>query len=426
MSFSGTKIWNGAAALAFCCFLFLMAVRPAQGQTETVLYSFGAAPDGALPGYVTPIFDAEGNLYGTTVHSGYYYHGTAFELTPSGTEAVLWSFGNGTDGQYPSSGLVFDAEGNLYGTTSGGGAYGGGTVFELSPPSGGSGSWTETILHSFGAEKDGAYPVASLILDAGGNLYGTTFSGGAYGGGTVFELSAPAGDEGSWTETILRSFGNGTDGNTLFAGVVFDTQGNLYGTTYYGGAYYCSGYGCGTVFELSPPSGGSGSWTETILHSFGAEKDGASPVASLILDAGGNLYGTTSYGTGSGCRATCGVVFKVTPSGTETILHKFNFKEGYRPVAPVIMDADGNLYGTTTSGGTYGNKACDHSGCGTVFELTPTKKRWTETILHSFDQNGTDGINPGGGLVFDAEGNLYGTTTSGGAYSYGIVFKVTP
>jgi uncharacterized repeat protein (TIGR03803 family) len=369
MSFSGTKIWNGAAALAFCCFLFLMAVRPAQGQTETVLYSFGAAPDGALPGYVTPIFDAEGNLYGTTVHSGYYYHGTAFELTPSGTEAVLWSFGNGTDGQYPSSGLVFDAEGNLYGTTSG---------------------------------------------------------GGAYGGGTVFELSAPAGDEGSWTETILRSFGNGTDGNTLFAGVVFDTQGNLYGTTYYGGAYYCSGYGCGTVFELSPPSGGSGSWTETILHSFGAEKDGASPVASLILDAGGNLYGTTSYGTGSGCRATCGVVFKVTPSGTETILHKFNFKEGYRPVAPVIMDADGNLYGTTTSGGTYGNKACDHSGCGTVFELTPTKKRWTETILHSFDQNGTDGINPGGGLVFDAEGNLYGTTTSGGAYSYGIVFKVTP
>jgi uncharacterized repeat protein (TIGR03803 family) len=307
MSFSGTKIWNGAAALAFCCFLFLMAVRPAQGQTETVLYSFGAAPDGALPGYVTPIFDAEGNLYGTTVHSGYYYHGTAFELTPSGTETVLWSFGNGTDGQYPSSGLVFDAEGNLYGTTSGGGAYGG-----------------------------------------------------------------------------------------------------------------------GTVFELSPPSGGSGSWTETILHSFGAEKDGASPVASLILDAGGNLYGTTSYGTGSGCRATCGVVFKVTPSGTETILHKFNFKEGYRPVAPVIMDADGNLYGTTTSGGTYGNKACDHSGCGTVFELTPTKKRWTETILHSFDQNGTDGINPGGGLVFDAEGNLYGTTTSGGAYSYGIVFKVTP
>jgi uncharacterized repeat protein (TIGR03803 family) len=332
-------------------------------------------------------------------------------------EKVLHNFNNdGTDGYYPEVGLIVDAAGNLYGTTTAGGAYNSGTVFELTPAAGG--GWTETVLHNFGNGTDGATPYAGLIFDAAGNLYGTTQYGGTYGVGTVFELT-PAGG-GSWTEKVLYSFNlNGTDGAVPEAGLIVDAAGNLYGTTYFGGTYLY-----GTVFELTPAGGGG--WTEQVLHSFNNNgADGSLPAAGLIFDAAGNLYGTTvNGGTGSNCVLGCGTVFELTPAAgggwTEQVLHSFNNNgaDGSTPFAGLIFDAAGNLYGTTFAGGTY--------GYGTVFELTPAAGGgWTETVLHNFG-NGTDGTAPYAGLIFDAAGNLYGTTSYGGTYNYGTVFELTP
>ena len=272
-------------------------------------------------------------------------------------------------------------KGNLYGTTVEGGTYNiDGTVFELTHTTKG---WTETILHSFGASGDGSQPYCALTVDTTGNLYGTTYYGGAYSYGTVFELTS------SGTEKILWSFGNGTDGANPLAGVVLDTNGNLYGTTEYGGAY-----GYGTVFELTS------SGPEKVLWSFGNGTDGAYPFAGLILYKG-NLYGTTANGGAYGD----GTVFEVTLSGTETILHSFdnNDIDGINPYAGLVV-YDGNLYGTTVSGGGTGSAA------GIVFEMTPSG---AETILHTFGGS-RDGAFPWGGVVFDTSGNLYGTTLSGG------------
>jgi uncharacterized repeat protein (TIGR03803 family) len=282
-------------------------LTPAGGGnwTETVLYSFRSGTDGAVPG-AGLIFDAAGNLYGTTTAGGP-NNGTVFELTPTTaggwTEQVLYRFcsqANCTDGQYPYGSLIFDAAGNLYGTTEFGGTYGAGTVFKLTPAAGG--GWTETVLYSFGRGTDGASPLVGLIFDVVGNLYGTTTFGGTYGAGTVFELTPTAG--GGWTETVLHSFNpnNGTDGFNPYAGLIFDAAGNLYGTTYYGGSY-----GGGTVFELTPAAGGG--WTETVLRSFGNGTDGFWPYAGLIFDHAGNLYGTTEYGG----THNYGTVFELTP-----------------------------------------------------------------------------------------------------------------
>ena len=274
----------------------------------------GFAPAGAL------ILDAAGNLYGTTYSGGASGVGTVFELTPnldgSWTESVLHSF-NGADGADPYSGLIFDAAGNLYGTTVGGGGYNAGTVFKLAPNL--DGSWTESVLHSLNG-TDGAHPYSGLIFDAAGNLYGTTWVGGAFGHGTVFELTANG--DGSWTESVLHAF-NGTDGAHPYSGLIFDAAGNLYGTTYYGGGV-C---GCGTVFKLTP--NGDGSWTESVLHAFTiGSGDGNRPRAGLIFDAAGNLYGTTENGGGT----LRGTVFKLTPNGdgswTESVLHLFRSRRG--------------------------------------------------------------------------------------------------
>jgi uncharacterized repeat protein (TIGR03803 family) len=385
---------------------------------ERVLHNFAAnGTDGYYP-EAGLIVDAAGNLYGTTVAGGAYNSGTVFELTPAAgggwTEKVLYSFsGNGTDGRAPYAGLIFDAAGNLYGTTQYGGTYGLGTVFELTPAGGG--SWTEKVLYSFsGNGTDGATPEAGLIFDAAGNLYGTTYQGGTYGYGTVFELT-PAGG-GGWTEQVLHSFNNnGADGSLPAAGLIFDAAGNLYGTTSYGGTYFYYG----TVFELTPAAGGG--WTEQVLHSFNNNgTDGITPLsAGLIFDAAGNLYGTTFAGGTYGY----GTVFELTPAGggswTEKVLHNFgNGTDGAGPLAGLIFDAAGNLYGTTGGGSSYGD--------GTVFELTPTAGGgWTEKVLHSFG-NGTDGIFPRADLIMDAAGNLYGTTYQGGTYGYGTVFEFTP
>ena len=379
------------------------------GWTEKILHSFNGT-DGSNP-YANLIFDVGGNLHGTTNSGGTSNYGTVFELTPAGggswTEKVLYSFkNNGTDGTNPLAGLIFDASGNLYGTTQGGGAHSSGTVFELTHNGGG--RWTEKVLHSF-AGVDGYYPEATLIFDSAGKLYSSTISGGASNIGTVFELTPKAG--GGWTERVLHSFAV-ADGFWPYAGVIFDAAGNLYGTTYMGGA--TEG---GTVFELTHKAGGS--WTEKVLQSF---EFGITEYswASLIFDAAGNLYGTTSgfgdYGD---------TVFELTPGagGTwkENILHSFNNngQDGAFPFVSLIFDASGNLYGATTGGGTYYE--------GTVFEMSPQPGGgWTEAVLYSFDNNGTDGYAPWGSLTIDSAGNLYGTTAVGGTHGYGTVFKLTP
>jgi len=400
---------------------------------ETVLQNFngtnGSGPQSGL------IFDTAGNLYGTTTSGGTYNYGTVFELSPTvgggWSETVLHNFNeNGSDGWGPQSGLIFDAAGNLYGTTTSGGTYNHGTVFELSPMPGG--GWTETVLYSFGNSTDGAYPYyAGVIFDAAGNLYGTTYSGGTYncpgdgGCGTVFKLTPTVG--GGWTETVLYNFGNGTDGYAPYAGLILDAAGNLFGTTTYGGTNRCAEaqyQGCGTVFELSPTAGGG--WTETVLHNFDGT-DGAIPIASLIFDTAGNLYGTTE---GGGSYTNDGTVFQLSPMAgggwTETVLYSFNEQGpgGYGPAAgPLVFDAARNLYGTVFNGGAYFG--------GTVFKLAPTVGGgWTETVLYNFGYS-TDGNGPWAGLIFDATGNLYGTTWYGGTYQCGqggcgTVFELTP
>ena len=386
---------------------------------ESVLHSFNNnGTDGANP-YATLAVDGAGNFYGTTVEGGIHNLGTVFELSPreggGWTERVLHSFGHGTDGTGPYANLVIDVVGNLYGTTQLGGIHNSGTVFELSPEEGG--GWTEKVLHSFNDNGvDGSYPLAGLTFDAAGNLYGMTQQGGinscdGKNCGTVFELSPR--QDGGWTETVLHDFNNnGRDGVNPQAGLIIDDSGNLYGTTYRGGIH-----NSGTAFELSPQQGGS--WTETVLHSFGHDSDGITPDANLTIDAAGNLYGTT-YNGGIHGR---GIAFELTPreggGWTETVLHSFgNGSDGANPYAGLIIDANGNLYGTTLAGGIH--------TAGTAFELSPRQGGgWTETILHSFG-NGTDGNSPYAGLIFDAAGNLYGTTLEGGIHSYGVVFEITP
>jgi uncharacterized repeat protein (TIGR03803 family) len=318
--------------------------------------------------------------------------------------AQLPSFAD--DGEGPTDGLVLDAAGNLYGTTEGdGGPYKHGTVFELSP---GSDGWKETVFHRFGVHDYGSDPYAGLAFDGAGNLYGTAPA-------SAFELAT---DSKGWRETILHEFtGQHRDGEGAFAGVILDTAGNLYGTTEAGGGSNRCGGGCGTVYQLSPTS--DGKWKETILHRFQADWDGTYPgVGALILDGVGNLYGTADGGV-----TGYGVVFRLSPSSDghwkETIL--YNFKggaNGIQPSAGVVMDNAGNLYGTTSAGGS----SCS---CGVVYKLTPgSNGKWTYTVLHRF--TGADGAGPNANLILDGQGNLYGTTTTGGAGGYGVAFELTP
>jgi len=355
----GTTVEGGIHNLGT---VFELTPTQGGGWTETVLHSFGRGTDGAGP-YGSLIFDGAGNLYGTTQLGGIHNGGTVFELTPmqggGWTETVLHSFNdNGADGAYPLASLIFDAAGNLYGTTQQGGIHSCkgktcGTVFEMTPREGG--GWSESVLHSFGNGTDGVNPQGSLISDASGNLYGTTYQGGIHSQGTVFEMTPR--DGGGWTETVLHSFGRGTDGVSPNATLIFDTTGNLYSTTIAGGIH-----NGGTVFELSPQDGGG--WTETVLHSFGNGTDGANPQAGLVIDATGNLYGTAITG---GIHSD-GAVFELSPQPgggwAETVLHSFgNGADGINPYAGLIVDAAGNLYGTTVAGGIHAD--------GTVFEIAP-------------------------------------------------------
>lgn len=393
-----------APGKAIFAFVFVLAVTAfgiprAQAQNFSVVHSFTGGSDGGGPlnGFT---IDSKGNLYGTTSSGGASNYGVVFKLNLGGGEVVLHSFTGGADGANPDGFLVLDKAGNLYGTTTAGGAFGAGTVFEVAGPG------KEKVLYSFAGKTDGADPEAGLAMDASGNLYGTTIAGGANGNGTVFKLTRPK-SAGKWTETVLYSFGTGTDGAIPVAGVTLDAAGNVYGTTSEGGVY-----GLGTVFELTP----SGSaWTEIILHNFQNEDDGATPYAGLIFDKTGNLYGAaTDGGTGGG-----GTVFELTPangSWTFTVLYSqpgWGISGSFRDL---MMDALGNLYGTTHCDGT--------NTAGTVYKLTPAAGSWTYTSLYVFN-GGTDGLYSFSNLVL-RQGALYGTTNQGGADNEGVIFKVRP
>ena len=314
-----------------------------------------------------------------------------FKVDPSGRETVLHSFAPDVgDGAIPWGSLVMDTAGNLYGTTEFGGSSGNGTVFKVDP------SGSETVLYSFtNSGGDGALPIGGVVIDMAGNLYGTTEVGGSSGNGTVFKVDS------SGSETVLYSFANsGGDGANPVAGLVMDTAGNLYGTTEFGGSS-----DSGTVFKVDP------SGSETVLYSFtNSGGDGAYPFAGLVMDTAGNLYGTTAQGGSS----NNGTVFKVDPSGSETVLYSFTNSggDGQSPEAGLVMDAAGNLYGTAHGGGSFGN--------GIVFKVDPSG---SETVLHGF--TGSDGADPEAGLIMDKAGNLYGTTAFGGTSDNGTVFKLT-
>ncbi len=334
-------------------------------------------------------------------------------------EKTVYSFLGVPDGSYPATGLIADAAGNLYGTTVEGGA--GvpcpcGTVFELSPPTTEGGSWTETIIHSFASgPSDGASPYGTLIFDKLGNLYGTTESGGVNNIGTVFELSPPAESGGPWTETLLWIFpSSGRSGFYPTGKLAMDASGNLYGTTGDGGANFPSCH-CGLVYELVKPKAASQKWTERVLYNFGSVAgDGFAPGSGVIL-RNLTLYGTTSAGGSGGG----GVVFSLTPKSglwSETILHNFRADVGGSDPLGGVIDSVGNLYGTTERAGDPSSLCIRSNGCGTIYELSPPSAPgggWEETTLYSFMDSG-DGSRPGAALWRDKQGNLYGTATQGG------------
>ena len=399
--------------------IFLIAVAGSaatSAQTLTTLTSFSGG-NGANPLYGSLIADANGNLFGTTGQGGAFLQGTVFEIVKSGgvyasTPTTLVSF-NGTDGAFPQAGLIADANGNLFGTTIFGGAFGYGTVFEI-VKSGGVYAGTPTTLVSFNL-TDGGHPIAGLIADANGNLFGTTEDGGAFLQGTVFEIVKSGGVYAS-TPSTLVSF-NGTDGAFPQAGLIADANGNLFGTTIFGGAF-----GPGTVFEIVK-SGGVYADTPTTLVSFNVNfnnNDGGYPQAGLIADADGNLFGTTE----DGGAFLQGTVFEIVKSGgvyasTPSTLVSFNGTDGEFPFAGLIADANGNLFGTTARGGAFGYYY------GTVFEIVKSGGVYagTPTTLVSFHPE--IGGYPVAGLIADANGNLFGTNVYGGAFLQGTVFEVT-
>jgi len=364
--------------------LYLIAVAVAVFTAPLMAQGNGAFPIAGVT------LDSAGNLYGTTESGGAFGFGTVFKLSTSGVETVLYSFQGGTDGNEPEGGVILDSAGNLYGTTYQGGAYKMGTVFKVSVGGG------ETVLHSFPGGTDGANPNASLVFDSAGNLYGTTIGGGSAscigGCGTVFKVSSTG------EEAVLYAFTQtNDDGGHPNGALIFDSAGNIYGTTQAGGAN-----ADGTVFKLSSTS------EETVLYSFKGGTDGQAPYDALVQDSAGNLYGTTRYGGGT---TNYGTIFRLSPKGVETVFSFKTITAGVNTFAGLVRDSAGNLYGTTPYGGV--------NISGNVFKLSPGGKE----ILYSFKTQG-DGNTPQGGVTRDSEGNLYGTTEQGGN-GFGTVFKIS-
>lgn len=446
------------------CLLFIFVfslISPAFGKwKEQVLYSFQGGTDGQLP-VGSIVFDAAGNLYGATTQGGATNCspladcGTVFQLTPPAkkgdpwTETVLYTFKGAKykDGDEPAGGLLIDSQGNLYGTT----AYGGtgdcvllgikggcGTAYELSPPTEKGGAWTETILYSFATAKQGYLPNGDLVFDSAGNLYGATQFGGGKGTtcdpyyqycGAVFELSPPKTKGGKWTAKVLHGFKSGTDGANPNGGLILDSNGAVYGTTFGGGNERgeCGSGGCGTAFELQPPTKKGGTWTENVLYRFNVQ-DGATPTAGFVFGKSGDLCGTAHAGGTNGN----GAVFTLSaPKGNrgswkEAVLYRFSSgNDGENPTAGLAINTNGELYGTTYVGNPF---------YGTVFTLKPPSREggaWTFGMLYGFT-GAPDGAQPAAKLISDKDSNYYSTTTQGGSGTgcgfagCGTVFEVSP
>jgi uncharacterized repeat protein (TIGR03803 family) len=412
--------------------LVLLWSSAAWSQAETVLWNFSNSNgDGIYPLSNSLISDNKGDLFGTTTYggstnctAGYGGCGVVFELSPNGSggydETILHDFtsSNG-DGANPFGGLIFDQKGNLYGTTFAGGANSTGTVYELSPNSGG--GWTETVLYSFGtlSSGDASNPRTGLTIDNNtGNLFGAAAGGRTLvcsGCGTVYELSP---SQSGWTETVLHNFRgcritkycDGADPN----GVTLDRFGNLYGGTYAGG-----GPDFGTVFEIRHTNTG---WVETMVYIFNPGS-GVHPVSNVIVDTRGHIYGVCVAGGIPGPGTVWELVYsKVNKKFTAQVLYSFSYNGGGIEVGGIAMDTAGNIYGAAEASG----NTCDSSGCGTVYKLTKSGKTWSEKTLHTFTDGADGGFPAPTPLVLDTSGNVYGLAESGGLYNYGVAFKISP
>jgi len=396
---------------------FAAADRADLGVQEQVLFAFAEDEKGAYPmaGVVT---DAQGNLYGTTNLAGAGV-GTVFELSPAQGGGwmynVLHTF-NFDDGGNSRSGLLYDLSGNLYGTSSEGGASNFGTVFELSPD--GSGGWSFQTIYNFNV-GDGAFPAGELISDDNGALYGMTGAGGSsnhcnFGCGTVFQLQRNS--LGQWIENVLYSFQGFSDGTGPIGRLVRDRAGNFYGIV---GSTQCQG-GCGSVFRLHRKA--NGTWQKQTVYSFSDKQHGWFPNGGLTFDGAGNLYGTTQLGGELGCNPPngCGVVFKINALGEESVVHSFSNHngDGLYPGASLVLGPGSHLLGTTTQGG-HGIPNCEF-GCGTVFDVTPSGK---VAIVFSFGLD--NGASPMAPVFWDGKGHVYGTTFEGGSGFAGTVFELT-
>jgi uncharacterized repeat protein (TIGR03803 family) len=382
--------------------------------TPKVIYSFGGGVDGEYTD-TELVVDNAGNLYGTSVQGGTFGGGTVFELTPSGggwTHTVLYNFTGGADGGEPYKGVTLDAQGNLYGTavTGGGGSCEGGcgVVYKLANTGG---VWRQSVIHSFTGGSDGSGPGAPLVLDKHGNLYGTTPTGGADGAGVVYEINR--GSNGKWMLRVIHTFTGGVDGLGGSASrMLLDAEGNLYGVNTVGGAN-----GFGNVFELTP---NGTAWHLTTLYSFKDAPDGASPYGGVIFGKDGSLYGTTYYAGAN----DLGTVYKLTrQSGTWTESVIYSFKggnDGDSPISTLVADAKGNLYGTTSDGGSA------NCGCGTIFKIAQgTGGAFTETVVYRFPGTPKAGF-AYNGIVSDGKGNFYGATVHGGTGNDGAIYQFVP
>jgi uncharacterized repeat protein (TIGR03803 family) len=408
----------------------LHGAAPFASPTLTVLYTFSGGADGGRPtSGITP--GSNGVLYGTAYNGGAEGYGVVFSLTPpasaggSWTQTVLHSFGGSGDGQNPNAGVAIGEGGVLYGTTTYGGntscTFGCGTVYSLTPPVSPGGSWTETVIHEFSG-ADGNYPYSTPLIGPGGVLYGTCPQGGA-GVGTAYSLTPPASPGGSWADDIIHNFGNGSDGAYPYAGFTI-VRGVLYGATAGGG----TSLNWGTIYSLIPPASAGGLWTKATLYAFLGPRtdDGGGPYAPPVRGSGGIFYGTTTAGTFFGDSSPRGTAYSLSPPATpggvwtESVLYTFQKSSGGNsPYAPLIVKSNGTLFGTAPFGYL--------SGYGTAFELLPPSSpggAWSERVLHSFGK-GSDGQNPLGGLVLGSGGVLFGTTENGGASGSGTIYALT-
>jgi uncharacterized repeat protein (TIGR03803 family) len=415
-----------ARIFALAVLLCVGSIRSA-AQTERVIHSFNGSGDGSIP-YQGVIVDSRGALYTAPVAGGSYGYGTVVQLVPpSGagpwTENILYSFSNGSDGGNPLTNVVMDSSGALYGATEVGGALTCGTFYQLVPPAGGTGEWTETTLHDMACSGNGYSGVPLFIVrdPSTGVIYGGVQVGGPYGGGWIYEMAPPSGGSG-WTYTVIHDFTDNpsapgyVNGCTPF-GLIVAPAGRLYGVNDGCGA------GSGTVFRLAPSS--SGGWNFTLIYSFSGS-DGDYPT-DLLLGSGGVLYGA-----GGGGLYGQGVTYSLTPpagggSWTETILHNFAATGDGNVPGPLMPGPGGILYGATSGGGVNETSCSAYPGCGTVYRLTPGSGGvWTEDILYEFSPTGGDASNPNMGPLVEHGGNLFGVTYYGGATGNGAVYEVHP